>query len=189
MRPRGGDRRGGCRCRWVQHLRRHHRFAGLGPGQDPVDRRGDILNGRRHEPGFVSHHQRPAAVARDGQAGRRARLPEGGGPGGGQRGRRHPRVFGPHRAGVPRRARRAANSPLWDQAKQAVRTYAPNPTLVEDFTDDYGTQLTWVAFVAFTSLIETEHLTKITGPILRSALDRVNNLSTGGLTPPLNFHT
>src|SRR5216684_4362526 len=82
------------------------------------------------------------------------------------------------------------SSPKWNQAKQAVRMYAPNPSLVNNFNSFTEIdQLTWEAYLVFTSVIKSEHLKTIDGPSLRAALDRANNFNTGGLLPPMNFHT
>jgi len=50
-------------------------------------------------------------------------------------------------------------------------------------------QLTWEAYLIFTSVIKSEHLKAIDGPSLRAALDRAKSFNTGGLVPPMNFHT
>jgi ABC-type branched-subunit amino acid transport system substrate-binding protein len=81
-------------------------------------------------------------------------------------------------------------NPKWNQAKQAVRMYAPNPSVVNNFNSFTEIdQLTWEAYLVFTSVIKSQHLKTITGPSLRAALDQANSFSTGGLLPPMNFHT
>jgi ABC-type branched-subunit amino acid transport system substrate-binding protein len=81
-------------------------------------------------------------------------------------------------------------NPKWNQAKQAVRMYAPNPSVVNNFNSYTEIdQLTWEAYLVFTSVIKSQHLKTITGPSLRAALNQANSFSTGGLLPPMNFHT
>ena len=81
-------------------------------------------------------------------------------------------------------------NPKWSQAKQAVRMYAPNPSVVNNFNSYTEIdQLTWEAYLVFTSVIRSQHLKTITGPSLRAALNQANSLNTGGLLPPMNFHT
>ena len=82
------------------------------------------------------------------------------------------------------------SNPKWNQAKQAVRMYAPNPSVVNNFNSFTEIdQLTWEAYLIFTSVIKSEHLKAIDGPSLRAALDRAKSFNTGGLVPPMNFHT
>jgi hypothetical protein len=82
------------------------------------------------------------------------------------------------------------SDPKWNQAKQAVNTYAPNPSVVNNFNSFTEIdQLTWEAYLVFTSVIKSQHLTTITGPSLRTALNQANSFNTGGLLPPMNFHT
>ncbi len=82
------------------------------------------------------------------------------------------------------------SNPKWNQAKQAVRMYAPNPSVVNNFNSYTEIdQLTWEAYLVFTSVIKSQHLKTIDGPSLRGALNRANNFNTGGLLPPMNFHT
>jgi ABC-type branched-subunit amino acid transport system substrate-binding protein len=82
------------------------------------------------------------------------------------------------------------SDPRWNQAKQAVKTYAPDPSVVNNFNSFTEIdQLTWEAYLVFTSVIESQHLKTIDGPSLRAALDRANSFNTGGLLPPMNFHT
>jgi ABC-type branched-subunit amino acid transport system substrate-binding protein len=82
------------------------------------------------------------------------------------------------------------SNPKWNQAKQAVRMYAPNPSVVNNFNSYTEIdQLTWEAYLVFTSVIKSQHLTTISGPSLRAALDQAKSLNTGGLLPPMNFHT
>jgi ABC-type branched-subunit amino acid transport system substrate-binding protein len=81
-------------------------------------------------------------------------------------------------------------NPKWNQAKQAVRMYAPNPSVVNNFNSFTEIdQLTWEAYLVFTSVIKSQHLTNITGPSLRTALNQADSFNTGGLLPPMNFHT
>jgi hypothetical protein len=82
------------------------------------------------------------------------------------------------------------SNPKWNQAKQAVKMYAPNPSVVNNFNSYTEIdQLTWEAYLVFTSVIKSQHLKTITGPSLRTALDQAKSLNTGGLLPPMNFHT
>jgi len=82
------------------------------------------------------------------------------------------------------------SDPKWNQAKQAAQMYAPNPSVVNDFNSFTEVdQLTWEAYLVFTSVIESQHLKTIDGPSLRAALSQANSLNTGGLLPPMNFHT
>jgi ABC-type branched-subunit amino acid transport system substrate-binding protein len=82
------------------------------------------------------------------------------------------------------------SDPRWNQAKQAVNKYAPNPSVVNNFNSYTEIdQLTWEAYLVFTSVIKSQHLKTIDGPALRAALDRAKSFSTGGLLPPMNFHT
>jgi ABC-type branched-subunit amino acid transport system substrate-binding protein len=82
------------------------------------------------------------------------------------------------------------SSPKWNQAKQAVKMYAPNPSLLNNFNSYTEIdQLTWEAYLVFTSVIKSQHLKTINGPSLRAALNRANSFNTGGLLPPMNFHT
>jgi ABC-type branched-subunit amino acid transport system substrate-binding protein len=84
---------------------------------------------------------------------------------------------------------RPSNS-KWNQAKQAVRMYAPNPSVVNNFNSYTEIdQLTWEAYLVFASVIKSQHLKTITGPSLRAALNQANSFNTGGLVPPMNFHT
>jgi branched-chain amino acid transport system substrate-binding protein len=81
-------------------------------------------------------------------------------------------------------------NPKWNQAKQAVRMYAPNPSVVNNFNSFTEIdQLTWEAYLVFTSVIKSQHLKTIDGPSLRAALNQANSFNTGGLLPPMNFHT
>jgi ABC-type branched-subunit amino acid transport system substrate-binding protein len=82
------------------------------------------------------------------------------------------------------------SDPRWNQAKQAVSMYAPNPSVVNNFNSFTEIdQLTWEAYLVFTSVIKSQHLTTITGPSLRAALNQANSFDTGGLLPSMNFHT
>jgi ABC-type branched-subunit amino acid transport system substrate-binding protein len=82
------------------------------------------------------------------------------------------------------------SNPKWNQAKQAVRMYAPNPSVVNNFNSFTEIdQLTWEAYLVFTSVIKSQHLKTITGPSLRAALNQAKKFNTGGLVPPMNFHT
>lgn len=82
------------------------------------------------------------------------------------------------------------SDPKWNQAKQAVKMYAPNPSVINNFNSFTEIdQLTWEAYLVFTSVIKSQHLKTIDGPSLRAALNSANSLSTGGLLPPMNFHT
>jgi hypothetical protein len=84
---------------------------------------------------------------------------------------------------------RPSNS-KWNQAKQAVRMYAPNPSVVNNFNSYTEIdQLTWEAYLVFTSVIKSQHLKTINGPSVRAALNQANSFNTGGLVPPMNFHT
>ncbi len=68
--------------------------------------------------------------------------------------------------------------------------YAPNPSVVNNFNSFTEIdQLTWEAYLVFTSVIKSQHLKTIDGPSLRVALNQANSLNTGGLLPPMNFHT
>lgn len=82
------------------------------------------------------------------------------------------------------------SDPRWNQAKEAVKTYAPNPSVVNNFNSYTEIdQLTWEAYLVFTSVIKSQHLKTIDGPSLRAALDQAKSFNTGGLLPPMNFHT
>jgi ABC-type branched-subunit amino acid transport system substrate-binding protein len=82
------------------------------------------------------------------------------------------------------------SNPKWNQAKQAVNTYAPNPSVVSNFNNFTEIdQLTWEAYLVFTSVIKSQHLKTIDGPSLRAALNQATSFNTGGLIPPMNFHT
>ena len=81
-------------------------------------------------------------------------------------------------------------NPKWNQAKQAVKMYAPNPSVVNNFNSYTEIdQLTWEAYLVFASVIKSQHLKTITGPTLRAALNQAKSLNTGGLLPPMNFHS
>ena len=82
------------------------------------------------------------------------------------------------------------SNPKWNQAKQAVNKYAPNPSVVNNFNSFTEIdQLTWEAYLVFTSVIASQHLKTIDGPSLRAALNSANSFNTGGLLPAMNFHT
>jgi ABC-type branched-subunit amino acid transport system substrate-binding protein len=82
------------------------------------------------------------------------------------------------------------SNPKWNQAKQAVQMYAPNPSVVNNFNSFTEIdQLTWEAYLVFTSVIASQHLKTIDGPSLRAALNSANSFNTGGLLPAMNFHT
>ena len=82
------------------------------------------------------------------------------------------------------------SNPKWNQAKQAVKKYAPNPSVVNNFNNFTEIdQLTWESYLVFDSVIKSQHLGKITGRSLRAALTAAKSLNTGGLLPPMNFHT
>jgi ABC-type branched-subunit amino acid transport system substrate-binding protein len=78
------------------------------------------------------------------------------------------------------------SSPVWNTYKSALNKYAPNKTLaLATINSDYE-EAAWASAVAFENVAS-----KISGPVtaatMSAALKKATNVTTGGLTPTMNF--
>lgn len=81
----------------------------------------------------------------------------------------------------------AADQPIWDEAKNAVKQYASKPAVIH-FTDNFNFQITWVAFKAFEDILASlESTDGLNGAALIKHLDSGKSFETGGFTPSLRF--
>jgi ABC-type branched-subunit amino acid transport system substrate-binding protein len=79
----------------------------------------------------------------------------------------------------------SANDPRWNAMRAAVTQYAFGDNRID--IADPGAETTWIAYTVFTEIARSLGKTPITSESIRRALDNAQNISTGGLTPPLGW--
>ncbi|MCL7425243.1 ABC transporter substrate-binding protein [Streptomyces sp. YS415] len=78
-----------------------------------------------------------------------------------------------------------ASDQRWDEMKKVISAHAFGDNRIDPA--DAGVQTTWIAYTVFRSVIDSLGGGEVTARSVRRALDDGLEISTGGLTPPLNW--
>ncbi|MFE6361101.1 ABC transporter substrate-binding protein [Streptomyces sp. NPDC057806] len=78
-----------------------------------------------------------------------------------------------------------ASDQRWDEMKKVISAHAFGDNRIDPA--DAGVQTTWIAYTVFRSVIGSLGDGEVTARSVRRALDDGLEISTGGLTPPLNW--
>ncbi|MEV0845252.1 ABC transporter substrate-binding protein [Streptomyces sp. NPDC049954] len=81
----------------------------------------------------------------------------------------------------------AADDPRWEPMREVVKKYAFGDNRVDP--SDAGVQTTWVAYTVLRAAVASLKDGPVTAATVRKALDSGLNVTTGGLTPTLNWRT
>ncbi|MFI1566342.1 ABC transporter substrate-binding protein [Streptomyces sp. NPDC020490] len=79
----------------------------------------------------------------------------------------------------------AANDPRWDGMKKVISRQAFGDNRID--AADAGVQTTWIAYTVFRKTVESLGGGNVTSDTVRRALDHGLKVTTGGLTPPLEW--
>jgi ABC-type branched-subunit amino acid transport system substrate-binding protein len=78
-----------------------------------------------------------------------------------------------------------ASDPLWDGMKKVIREEAFSDNRID--AADAGVQTTWIAYTAFKNIVDSLGSGSVTADSIRRALDGGLKVTTGGLTPTLQW--
>ncbi|MBT2437123.1 ABC transporter substrate-binding protein [Streptomyces sp. ISL-22] len=78
-----------------------------------------------------------------------------------------------------------ASDPRWDAMKKVISEQAFGDNRIDPA--DAGVQTTWIAYTVFKKVVESLGDDEVTGDSVRAALNRGLKVSTGGLTPTLQW--
>ncbi|GAB2880913.1 ABC transporter substrate-binding protein [Streptomyces deserti] len=78
-----------------------------------------------------------------------------------------------------------ASDPRWDEMKKVIREEAFGDNRIDPA--DAGVQTTWIAYTVFQQIVESLGDGEVTADTVRRALDNGLEVTTGGLTPPLQW--
>ncbi len=78
-----------------------------------------------------------------------------------------------------------ANDPHWNAMRDAVQQYAFGDNRID--VADPGAETTWIAYTVFAKIVRSLGDGPVTAETVHRALDHAQDLTTGGLTPPLGW--